>query len=185
MSFGDDVDLSLREKTVVEHIVLQWHIIVFYVRLFVWFHVNLSHAFAGGPWLESLLRRRKHSSHPTSFCKPHTITCSASLTSMPISHSQTLSSGPSKVTRVPSPLLSDQSTRRHSFPQLTHMYCICSMLQNESSSFPEPWLPVVTWVESDSALVQLNGIMMSSFVVGQCTNNLHYGCSTLSLWFCS
>ena len=33
-----------------------------------------------------------------------------------------------------------------------------------------------------TAVNNLNGIMMFSFVVGQCTNNLNYGCSTLSLW---
>ena len=40
------------------------------------------------------------------------LTRSASLTSIPISHVRTLSSGSSRVTRVPSPSLSDQSTRR-------------------------------------------------------------------------
>ena len=40
------------------------------------------------------------------------LTRSASLTSVPISHVRTLSSGSSKVARVPSPSLSDQSTRR-------------------------------------------------------------------------
>ena len=40
------------------------------------------------------------------------LTRSASLTSIPISHVRTLSSGSSKVARVPSPSLSDQSTRR-------------------------------------------------------------------------
>ena len=40
------------------------------------------------------------------------LTRSASLTSVPISHVRTLSSGSSKVVRVPSPSLSDQSTRR-------------------------------------------------------------------------
>ena len=40
------------------------------------------------------------------------LTRSASLTSVPISHVRTLSSGSSRVARVPSPSLSDQSTRR-------------------------------------------------------------------------
>ena len=40
------------------------------------------------------------------------LTRSTSLTSLPISHVRTLSSGSSRVTKVPSPSLSDQSTRR-------------------------------------------------------------------------
>ena len=47
VSFGDDVDLSLREKTVVDHIVLAHH--CFLCPSFMCGSTYSSHAFTGGP----------------------------------------------------------------------------------------------------------------------------------------
>ena len=64
------------------------------------------------------------------------LTRSASLTSVPISHVRTLSSGSSRVARVPSPSLSDQSTRRRTSSPLVGSITTSSIRKALQAALP-------------------------------------------------
>ena len=64
------------------------------------------------------------------------LTRSASLTSVPISHARTLSSGSSKVARIPSPSLSDQSTRRRTSSPLVGSTTTSSLRKALQTALP-------------------------------------------------